>query len=330
MVEGVGVGEVAAMAAAALWAIASIFYARMGQTISPLVLNFTKGCVAIVFLLTTLWLLDRPFPSSELRNLLMLALSGVLGIGLGDTCFFRSLTLLGPRRTLLLESLAPPLSALLALLFLGEVLSRPSLLGIFFTVGGVTWAVSERLAKSAALASAAEAQSDPTAQLLPGIGYGLLAAFGQASGAVLSRSALAETPVDPLWSSFIRLGAGAIFLLPWLIIRWARFSPVPKRLTHKTPFWTAPFWKALPRTVLPQKFSQLLGGVAIAAFLGTYLAIWLQQISLKYALTGVSQALTSTSQLFVLPLVVILGERLSLRAVLGVAIALLGIALLFR
>ncbi len=330
-------GELAALTAAMLWAIASVVYARVGKTLSPLVLNLVKGLVAIALLLGTALALQRPFPEVEFQSIGFLALSGVVGIGLGDTFFFRSLTLLGPRRALLLESLAPPLSALLALIFLQEVLAIANVFGIFLTVGGVTWAVSERLPpensaleNSAPEDSASEDSASETLisknlvsspspkpqNLLLGIGYGLLAAIGQASGAVLSRAALADTTMDPLWSSLIRLGAGAVLLSLWLVISGR--SLAPRSLGEAG---------SLPR---PRLSWRTLGVVAIAAFLGTYLAIWLQQVSLKFAPAGIAQALTSTSQLFVMPLAVWMGDRLSLRAILGVAIALAGIVLLFR
>ncbi len=330
-------GELAALTAAMLWAIASVVYARVGKTLSPLVLNLVKGLVAIALLLGTALALQRPFPEVEFQSIGFLALSGVVGIGLGDTFFFRSLTLLGPRRALLLESLAPPLSALLALIFLQEVLAIANVFGIFLTVGGVTWAVSERLPpensaleNSAPEDSASEDSASETLisknlvsspspkpqNLLLGIGYGLLAAIGQASGAVLSRAALADTTMDPLWSSLIRLGAGAVLLSLWLVISGRSLAP-------RSPGEAG----SLPR---PRLDWRTLGVVAIAAFLGTYLAIWLQQVSLKFAPAGIAQALTSTSQLFVMPLAVWMGDRLSLRAILGVAIALAGIVLLFR
>ena len=59
-----------------------------------------------------------------------------------------------------------------------------------------------------------------------------------------------------------------------------------------------------------------------------YLAIWLQQISLQHTATGVAQTLFATSPVFVLPMVVLMGERVSLRAVCGALAAVAGIALL--
>lgn len=74
---------------------------------------------------------------------------------------------------------------------------------------------------------------------------------------------------------------------------------------------------------------RLLAALVLAAFGGTYLGIWLQQVALKYTPAGIAQTLGATSPLFVLPVVAALGEVISIRAVLGVAIAIGGIALIF-
>jgi drug/metabolite transporter (DMT)-like permease len=59
------------------------------------------------------------------------------------------------------------------------------------------------------------------------------------------------------------------------------------------------------------------------------MGISLQQFAFKFANTGVAQTLLSTSPLFILPITVALGEKVSLRAVAGVVVALAGIAMLF-
>jgi drug/metabolite transporter (DMT)-like permease len=74
---------------------------------------------------------------------------------------------------------------------------------------------------------------------------------------------------------------------------------------------------------------QLWLWLVFAITIGTYLAIWLQQVALKLTSAGIMQTLFSTSPLFVLPLAAALGERVSPRAVLGASVALAGIGLLF-
>ena len=59
------------------------------------------------------------------------------------------------------------------------------------------------------------------------------------------------------------------------------------------------------------------------------MGIWLQQISLKYAAAGVAQTLFATSPLFVIPIVALMGERISLRAILGVVLAIVGVGFIF-
>lgn len=289
-------GELAALGAALIWAIASVVYTSVGRQLSPLLLNLVKGLIAIGFLLLTLLITGELFPAVSPTALGWLLASGAIGIGFGDTAYFAALNHLGARRALVLEALAPPLAAVLALVFLQERLPLAAWLGIVLTIFGVVWVVVERTP------DAIQAQPDP----LKGIGCGLLAALGQASGAVLSRAALAGSEINPLWSTFIRLAAGVLILLVWLVIR-----------------------RCSPQALKPLRSSRLLAIVTLTAFASTYLAIWLQQISLKYAATGIAQALSATSPLFVIPIAIWAGEKVSLRAILGVLVAISGIGFLF-
>ncbi len=296
-------GELAALTAALLWALSSTVYAGIGRQIPPLTLNLLKGLAAIGFTLLTLAGRQEP-PQLSAASVGLLALSGAIGIGFGDTAFFESLNCLGVRRGLLLEALAPPLSALIAWLTLGEQLPPVAYLGILLTVGGVAWVIAERTLPRPDKAASRGSHSPLEPLLGRGVIWGSLAALAQASGAVLSRAALADTPVSPLWSSLIRIVAGCAVLILWLAAR-----PQPDRL------------KGLPLRLV------LL--VAATAFASTFLAIWLQQTSLKYAATGIAQAIGATSPLFAIPIALVLGDRVSTRAILGASIALIGIGLLF-
>lgn len=294
-------GELAALTSALLWAMSSILYGRVGQRVPPLQLNVLKGVVAIAFIGLTLLLRGAAMPELPLTSLLLLAASGVLGISLGDTAFFNTLNRLGPRRTLLLQTLAPSITAVLAVVFLEEVLTGRATIGILLILLGVAWVIRERTAETPV--DAAKLARDRT----QGIIWGTIAAFAQAGGAVLSRAALAETTVSPLVAALVRLVAGVAVLPLWMSL-----------LPNVRPSG----WKSLGS-------ARLWGFLLLASFLGTYLAIWLQQTSLKFALAGVSQTLSATSPIFVLPLAAWTGDRVSLRAVLGALVAVSGVALLF-
>ena len=301
-------GELAALGGALLWAISSVIYAQAGRSLVPLVLNVTKGVVAIAFMLLTLALQHSPLPILDARAWLLLIGSGIVGIGIGDTVFFMALNSVGARRTILLEALAPPLAALLAIAFLGEVLGWTGYGGILFTVLGVTWVVLERTAKAPVNDGANDAMSN--AQYRQGIIYGLLAALCQATGAVMTRAALVDTSISPLWSGLIRLSAGT--LLAFVLMLFLLGS---NRLERQT--------------LHPLRSLSFLGLIAITAFASTFLAIWFQQTALKYTAAGIAQALSSTSPLFVIPLAMMMGDRITVRSVLGVFVALGGVWLLF-
>lgn len=289
-------GEIAALVAAVLWAFASVIYGRVGVHIPPLHLNLIKGIIAIVLLLITIVATGELSLVTSQQPLCLLLLSGVIGIGLGDTAFLAGINSLGARRLLLLETLAPPMTAVFAFIFLQERLNANAWCGVLLTILGVAWVISERTEK------------DVSSHLsLRGVVFGLLAALANASGAVLSRAALANTNINPLVAALIRLGAAIIFLLPLIV--WQQ---------NKSNSILSFSWRW--RVVLATCF---------AAFCGTYLGIWLQQTAIKLAPVGIASTLLQTSPIFILPLALWTGEKVSVRATVGVVIAIAGIALLF-
>ena len=292
-------GEAAALCAAFLWAVSSVIYGRLGQQIPPLTLNLLKGAIAIILLLLTLLLRGEFLSVIAPVPLCLLLLSGILGIGVGDTAFFTALNCLGPRRALLMETLAPPMTAIGAL-FLQEQLSVGAWCGILLTILGVAWVVTEQLPSS----------SVSPINLARGISFGLLAALAMATGGVLSRAVLATTTISPLWTALLRLIAAVLTLLPlaWLTGKREAIKPQNYKIFQSLPVFRAIF---------------------LAAFAGTYLGIWLQQTAIKFTAVGIALTLTNTSPLFVLPIAIYLGEKVSLRAIAGAVITISGIAVLF-
>ena len=114
-------------------------------------------------------------------GLFLLLLSGLVGIGFGDTAFFASLNRLGERQTVLVvETLAPPFAVIIAWVAFHEILPPLGFFGIAMTAAGVGWVIAERTSGSQFHGQ----------RLRSGIHLGLMAALFQAVGAVLSRGAL--------------------------------------------------------------------------------------------------------------------------------------------
>ncbi len=271
-----------------------MLYGRLGQTMPPIQLNFTKGLIAIALLCLTIFISGDLFPVLPPVSLCLLLLSGVLGIGVGDTAFFVALNCFGARRALLMETLAPPMTAIVALIFLQERLNASAWCGILLTIIGVAWVVTEQ---------GADTSTPAPTNISRGICFGLLAAFALAIAAVMARAAFAYTSISPLWAALLRLSAGVFSLLPW--IRWRQGEG--RRLPSKS----------------------VMATMFFAAFCGTYLGIWLQQTAIKLTAVGIASTLLQTSPLFILPIAVFLGEKISWRAIAGVIIAIAGVGVLF-
>jgi drug/metabolite transporter (DMT)-like permease len=293
---GLALGELAALGAALAWALASAVYAKLGQSLSPLLLNLSKGVVAVMLLALTLTINAEPIPTIPLMPFIALSLSGVVGIGIGDTLYFETLQCLGVRLTLLFGVLTPSVTAVLALLLLHESLSGWAWGGMGLTLAGIAWVIQERTSGTVPVARS---------RILRGVGLGLLSVLIFAVSALLTRGALATTSVTPLWSALIRLGAGVVSLM-MVVIGKPKVLRGWQQLGHKA--------VGIP--------------LAGAAFLGTYLGIWFQQVGFKYAPAGIAQTLLATSPIFILGMARLAGQKVSIQSWVGSAIALAGVSVL--
>ena len=187
-------GEVAALATAVLWAVATVLYGRIGRSVSPVALNLMKNVIASAMLWGTLLPSEGILVGLDRHAVILLLLSGAIGIGVGDSVFFQALGWIGPRKALLLMTLSPPMTALLALVFLDEALALRAWFGVVITVCGVGWVIAERTAPV------------PTGQTFEfgGAVFALLAALCQAGGAVLSHAAFLHLSGRRRWAG----GAG--------------------------------------------------------------------------------------------------------------------------
>lgn len=291
-------GECAALLAALIWAVATFLYARTGNRAPAMLLNLVKGSLAVIMLTATILILGEGAPDLATADWLWLAGSGVVGIAIGDSAYFAAIKRIGPNQTLLVESLAPPLTGLLALVFLGEAIGLTAWAGIFLTMTGILWVVTEHPTQGAFSAS--------------GLACATLAALCQAAGMVMSRQVMMATPITPLWAALVRLGSASLVL--WTLLPLIR----PDLILRRKP-WTA---------IGAARHGRQL--FAVAVFLGTFLGIWLQQAALKLTSAAVAQTLLSVSPLFALGIARVLGQKISRRSLAGSLVTLAGIALFFR
>lgn len=287
-------GEIAALSTALCWAVAARLFRVLGSSFSPLSLNLWKGIAALVILLPLIWF-ALPTVTLSTNDMLWLALSGAIGIGLGDTFFFQSLNKIGDSQSILVvETLAPIFTALIALAWINEWLTWQQWLGVALVILSVDMVVKVQKRAQMHLFE------------LTGYVYAALAALCQAVGAVISRDVLTRTGIDPANASAQRLFGGIVIIV--LLMLWQRKAWLPvTNNPRKT--WITFFW---------------------ATVVGTFAALFLQMLALQNAKAAVVQTLFATSVVLSLGVAKILGEPVnrhtagwSLLALVGVAVMVL-------
>ncbi|MFH1276901.1 MAG: DMT family transporter [Candidatus Eisenbacteria bacterium] len=308
-------GELAAVGAAMIWAGTSIIFTHAGKRATPLAANTFKTVLGSLLFALVLTIREgvpygrgiAPFDWG------MLALSGVVGLSLGDSLLFKGFVILGTRRAMLVFSLNPVIGAVAGYLFLGERLGWKAILGMAVALAGVALVIGE---KRPPAPDGLTPPPDPT-PLRPGRGsliarhvtlFGILFAlgggFGQAIGAILAKSSLQR--VDTLPATAIRMSAASLGLV------------ILGLVTGKLHHWT--------RLIIQ---GRLAARMALASFFGPFLGVYLMVLSLDLAPTGVALTLLATSPIWLLPLGAwFQGDRPSKREAIGAFVALAGVALL--
>ena len=294
-------GQWAALGAAGCWACSALAFDVAARRLGALVLNPIRLTLAFGFLSLLAWgLRGVPLPvDATPRTWAWLAVSGLVGFVFGDFCLFRAFLMIGPRLSMLMMSLAPPLTAIIGWLLLGEVLTRRDLVGMALTVAGIAWAVMDR--KPAAADGGTPARH---ASIL-GVFFGFCGALGQAGGLVLSKLGMGD--YDAVAATQVRVLAGiAGYAVLFLLFHW---------------------WHRM-RPAL--RDGRALSFAAVGAFFGPCVGVSLSLYAVHRTVSGVAASIMALTPILLIPLVVLLKrERVGLGGVAGAAVAVAGVAVLF-
>jgi len=287
----------AALAGALCWTLASLLWRRLPTSLSAVRLNLLKNLLAFGLQLPLVALLPWQVPAP---TLLLLALSGVLGIALGDSLYFAALRRLGTRRTLTLDAGGPAVTAVAGVALLGEVPRPGQWLGIALISLAVLLVARQRPPDPLASHSV-PGWPRPSGERL-GVLLALAALLCGSAGALLARAALRGGGLSPLQAATVRLGAAALVMLPLL------------------PGMPRPGQRPLPAR---RRWPLLL----LATLLGTSAGIVLQQTALAGLPGGLAVALLSTAPLMALPLARLEGDDPGRVGVAAALAGLLGVSL---
>ena len=289
-------GESAALLTALCWSLNSVCFTVAGRRVGSAAVNLGRLLMAwAAMLLVHLVVYGTLFPlQAGGARLAWLGMSGLIGFALGDAVLFEAFVLIGARLSMLLMTLSPIFSALLAWLFLGQSLSPPKLLAMVITLGGIGWVVW----------GSGDHENHP--HLWRGILLGIGGALGQSVGLVFSKFGLAGD-FPPISANLIRVTAGVVALVLYFAATGRlRGSLGSLRDGRATAF------------------------IGLGAITGPVLGVVLSLIAISKASMGVAATLMSLSPVILLPVShFVFKEKVGGHAILGTLLALAGAAALF-
>lgn len=289
-----GWGEFFALTSALGWALAVILMRRVGETLPAFELNLFKNSFGMLLLIPTIVLFGGSgLPGYSMIELIVVFLSGVIGIAVADTWYLRALNLMGAGRTAIVASLFSPFVILLSTVFLGERMVLWQWFGVFLVIAGVllvTWRVNH--------------SSIEAVDIKKGAIFGVAAIFTMALGIVMVKEILEARPL--LWTMQLRLGGGVAGMLLYMFIRgqWQSVKANFKK---------------------PQPWLRIIN----ASFLAAYLCLILWLAGYKLIDASVASILNETNVVFIILLAwLMLGEAITWRKAAGIALTVGGVLIM--
>ena len=255
------IGIISAFGAAISWTYACFIWRSQTEKYKSIDINLVKNIIAFFIFLPTFINFSVLIDS---KSILTLLLSGVIGIGLGDTFYIKSLQIIGTRRTLSIETVSPLLAALSGEIFINENLAPSSYIGIIFISISLFILLRQRTNLLVNSSTTINEQKNLGIYIFP-----FLSVLCAVLGGLLSRIVFIESNLSPFQTTEIRLLGAIIFLIT---IKKFRINFFLKKLDKND----------------QKRF-------LLSIFFGTNLGILLQQIVFKTLPLGIGWSLLSTS-----------------------------------
>ncbi|HYC78517.1 MAG TPA: DMT family transporter [Planctomycetota bacterium] len=311
MSSALGIG--AALGAAFVWALTSPMLAEPVRRYGATAVNLYKSTVSAALFIAAACALLGPGAFARAADAApWFALSGAVGLAVGDTAYFVSLARLGPTVSLILYQSSTVFGVALGMLFRGERPGAAQLAGTVAIVAGVLVATLERRgADRAGLDADARARRRERAiGVLGGLtsalcqAVGLLVnsrAFDVAKEAGFERAAISTAPV----AGALRMTAAAVGLV--LVAALAGRGADAVRPLRERAGWRMTF---------------------VPTVLSAFLGIFSMQVAVANLEVGLVSTLLATSPIFAIPAEWALsGVRPTLRKTAGAVLGAAGVAL---
>ena len=296
----------AALLTTLLFATSTVCGYRTARQVGGIEANFWRITLATMFL--TVWAFTWGHGFAGAPGWFMV--SGLFGIGLGDTAYFQALPRLGSRRTVLLvQCLTAPFAALMEFFWLGTKLNWAEIFSMAVILAGVAIALKpgDHLKISV---------RDWKIGLLAGV----IAALGGALGTVIIRKGYATIQaagleVDAGTTGYQRvLGGILIPTITLLVFKW--------RSAHAH----GPAFADDTLQISRDKWARIWPWVLANALAGQTLGVTCMQWALQTTQAGIVAAIIATTPVVLLPMTrLVEGEKIGVRALIGALVAVGGV-----
>jgi drug/metabolite transporter (DMT)-like permease len=301
---------IAAILATILFSLSAVSGKRLSHHLSGVEINFWRFLLS-AFLLGAYAHTFGPGLGGGALGIFFI--SGILGFGVGDYGLFRAFPILGSRLTMVMtQCLAAPIAAAIEWLWLGNGLSLGQVLAGTLILVGV----------GLALAPSETSQVDKK-HWKAGIMWGLMSAFGQGFGAVLSRKAgslvTEGVTVDGLTAAYQRVLGGLAMMAVLLLLRKIKVRNGGSIATEIA--------------LTPASVKWLIAMIVLNALCGPTLGVGAYQwaLNVNNLPAGIVLSVVALSPLVIIPFAMKFeGERPSLHSVLGSLIAVGGVIIMTR
>ncbi len=284
------IGTAAALGSAASWACGAILFKTLGERMSPMAMTLAKGAVSVLLLGVAVVFME--FHTASSSALWLLTLSGIIGIALGDTFFFKALQDLGPVSMIVLMMIGQVFTAVLGIVFLREMPPALAWAGMVLVLVGI------------AMVLRADSPETPSPTRMRGMIFGLASVICMAVSIVIAKQPLQEMPT--IQATFLRMASGTVGL-----------------------FLAGAMFGQLGGWVAPLKDKPFLAKFLLAVAVVTFGGFWLSLVAVKYLDVAVASTLSATEPIFVLPLAYFfLKDKVTGLSIVGAVTAVFGISLI--
>jgi len=294
-------GEVAAVLTAFSWSVAVVFFRLAGENSSSLAFNLFKSAFATVLFFLILpfaeWgqmtsLKSLLFPVLTQKEWVLLTVSGILGVTLGDLFFLMAIKRIGASLNALISCIYSPLVMLFAFLFLDETMPLIGVIGGAFVVTAVIVAGNTH-----------SIEGVDRNRLASGIFYAVLSEIAMVAAVIMIRDIFREQSV--YWVLSFRFFVGTFFMLPLLLSKKVRTN-----------------LKSMLKPVKQRNW------IILGSLFGPFLATILWLLGFKYTLAGKAAVYNQLSTIFIFILAAIfLKEKLTTKRVIALILGVFGAVL---